>query len=80
VARVSFFLIELRPAEHIFFGKWPFDQFEFETPDLLHNQTENIYCDHTKVDPCIRIQKKELTALQQLPFERKILLYFNYLG
>ncbi len=24
----------VRPAEHFFFGMWPSDQFEFETPDL----------------------------------------------
>ncbi len=35
MARVSFFLIELRPAEHFFFEKRPFDQFEFETPGLI---------------------------------------------
>jgi hypothetical protein len=24
----------LRPAEHFFFGMWPADEFEFETPGI----------------------------------------------
>ncbi len=28
------FLLKLRPAEHFFFGMWPSDKFEFETPDI----------------------------------------------
>ncbi len=34
VARLSFFLFKLRPGENFFFGMWPSNQFEFETPVL----------------------------------------------